>query len=764
MLEQERRMMDRMFYLRDKGPVPRILEAKERSEVGRFLRTRPALIEIPQEGLERFLGQTSVLSDGRLLLVFLGQPNQKSGNPLSFLVWGSVFGGCLRLSMRMRPHPKQAVLIPSDPEFAALKLGRVVVSFWRLGKLEMAYELDYRREDHAEALAEICRIAEENTQAIFNNSGAFWDRERLLANSVSETFQDWFTRLEWLQLGWIKESRNRIPRVIKIVADLPDFAKRASEWEALQKYPVMRRVLGVASQSGPARERLPALLTLFTDAQTAMRFYVEAYELFDRLGQENEEVVRAFKTSVSRLMHVWNVQAWDPKVSDWGRRQHYIDGPRKAVGFYNIEADGFSLSSDKEAQSYWQWLQHVVLFDAPAYLDPSDMPVNPKMVFEAWASEVLEINLEEAAETIKNLLDEANGLRQWTIPTRVEVKLKVGPFASVELTEVGDEVYFVWRASDRRYWLTSVSVRTQSFVNDVLADPRSHGLIVQAALRLLMAALIRDFWVVEERHRIFDVQIEKVPRTPRGAKTGRRVVYLPRIKYISSGMHLGRLSKELEHVARARHYVRPFFRTVERPSPLQLEIARRHAISVPAGHTYVRGHYRGGGKRQTVYRSRSALNLLYEIVSPSTLSSSLPMSEDWFAFERAVAMLLECNLNFRIVDRSVRGKGDQGIDILATKLVGGRTELWIVQCKHYGHTNPIGPRIIRELLGSSIAVGHDEDQVVRTMLVTTGRISGDALKLVASHGVQTYDGTQLAAICAAVNRNSWAKLPAHPTA
>ena len=429
-------MMDRMSYLRDEGPVPRILEAKERFEVGRSIKTRPGLIEVPQKGLGRFLGRTSVLPDGRLLLVFLGQPNRKSGNPLSFLVWGSGFGGCLRLSVRMRPHPKQAVLIPSDPEFAALKLGRVVVSFWRLGKFEMAYELDYRREDHAGALAEICRLAEENTRAIFDDPGAYWDRERVLANSVSETFQDWFTRLEWLQLGWIKESQNRIPGVLESLADLTDFAARASEWEALREYPVLRRVLAVASEPGPARERLRALLALFTDAQTAVRFYLDAYESFCRLDEQNEEVVQAVKASVSKLILVWNVQAWDPQVSDWGRRQHYIDGPRRTVGFYNIEVDGFSLSSDKEAQSYWQWLQRISLFDAPAYLDPSDMPVNPKMVFDAWASEVLEINLEEAAQTFKNLLDEANGLRQWTIPPRAEVNLKVGPFASTRAAAV----------------------------------------------------------------------------------------------------------------------------------------------------------------------------------------------------------------------------------------------------------------------------------------------------------------------------------------
>ncbi len=273
--------MERYSYLRDKGPTPRVLEGNERLKVARFIGTTPGLIDVRQEGLERFLGRTSTLPDGRLLLVFLGRPDRKTGNPLSFFVWGSPFGGCLRLVLRMRPHPKQAVLIPPDPEFAALKLARVVIAFWRLGKLYMSYELDYRSLDHARALADICEGAEENHQAVLDEPAAFWDRERILANSVSETFQSWFTRRDWLQLGWIKESRWRIPRLLKIIADLPNLAEAASEWALLQEYPVLYSALMVAKKPGPARERLRALLEFFANAQIAPQFLLDAVLLFE---------------------------------------------------------------------------------------------------------------------------------------------------------------------------------------------------------------------------------------------------------------------------------------------------------------------------------------------------------------------------------------------------------------------------------------------------------------------------------------------------
>jgi hypothetical protein len=298
----------------------------------------------------------------------------------------------------MRPHPKQAVLIPSDADFAALKLAQVVISFWRLDKLDMAYELDYRWADHVEALGYICETAEKTHHAYLDDPEVFWDRERILAYSISETFQTWFTRRDWLQLGWIKESRVRIPRLLQIITDPTNVPKEASEWTFPEEYPVLRRGLNVATQCGPARERIRLLLDLFNDTQTAMQFYLDATEIFERLGRE--QIPKPVRAAIGTLMVVWNIQGLDPRASDWGRRQHYIDGPRRAIGFYTIDVDGFYLNKEEEAQSYWQWLQPIALVDAPAYLDPSDMPANPKVVFDGWDKDTLTVNSEAAAEAI----------------------------------------------------------------------------------------------------------------------------------------------------------------------------------------------------------------------------------------------------------------------------------------------------------------------------------------------------------------------------
>ena len=113
--------------------------------------------------------------------------------------------------------------------------------------------------------------------------------------------------------------------------------------------------------------------------------------------------------------------------------------------------------------------------------------------------------------------------------------------------------------------------------------------------------------------------------------------------------------------------------------------------------------------------------------------------------------------SFGLCDQSPSdsGKGDDGVDILATKDANGANELWLIQCKFYSKTNPVGPGVVREMLGAIADAIRDESQIVRGMIVTTGRFTGDALRLAAKHGIQTTDGDDLSAICASINRRSF---------
>jgi len=352
-------------------------------------------------------------------------------------------------------------------------------------------------------------------------------------------------------------------------------------------------------------------------------------------------------------------------------------------------------------------------------------------------------------------LNEAVALREWTIPPNGFAEVSIGPFIGVEVTEVGDDVFFIWRAPNNHYWDMLVGTKNQTFTNTNVFTRDPHNPFNEKgelAIRLLLSAIIRDFWVVAERQKVFGLKARRIERRGiHGAE--RRVVYLPRVRYLESKMDLTRLNVSLSYEKRSQHYVKPHFRKAN-PSQLQLEIAKRALRIGPDGHTYVQGHYRGIERTEgrTVYRSRSALALLFE-ASQSELNEPDHLSlTDWFGFERAVSFLLERNFNFTIAHRATRGKTDYGIDILATKPVGAEIETWVIQCKCYKPSHLVGPSQMRELVGSIADLGSNGVARVRGMMVTTSRISGDALSLAVKHGIQCVTGDDLESIMGSINR------------
>ena len=723
----------------------------------RAAKAEPSLLQVRQDGLERFRANTTVLPDGRLLAAFAGHPREGTLR-IWFLVWGTPFGMCVRAVVELATGIRQFVLLPGDADFAALKAGRVVIGFWRGGKLREAMEFDYRRADYAVALAEIAADVEHGQEKLSMHPGVFLDRGRVLDNSFGSLFEQWHTRLDWLQVGWLQACRDHYPALRRAISDLPAVAVNVSAWSGLADFPTLTALLETAGLPDPS-ERLRCLADAFDDPRAAVGFLRDMHSMSKRRAEQHASLLSSAASAFTMLQLVWGARSLSRATSDSGRRQAFTDGYSLLDGRFEIDFANFAIKRDKDAQEYWTASALEPLFDAPSYLDPWDMPADLPGLAAAWGAEPVNVDPEAVEPTIRGLIAEAASLRRWTIPPRACVPMRVGPFAAVELTEIGDEVYFAWRTAVDRYWITSVGVRECTFNTHLMADPDGKGPLVDASIRLLMAALVRDFWVADERRAIFDVTTDRRQRQPGRERQEPRVVYLPRVRYGNSDVGLARLSSGLLHAERSRHYVRPFLRKAH-ASPVQAEIARRHRVELPAGHTWVKGHYRGGGEGQTVYRSRSAMNLLYEVLPPGAEGSITSAEGSWFDFERSIAKLLEDHLGFTVIDRAVRGRGDQGIDVLATKLSGGRTDLWVVQCKHYLERNPVGPGTVRELIGAMVAVRHDDGQAVRGLLVTSGRVSGDALKLCASHGIQSYDGAQLATIAGAVNREAPGKATA----
>jgi hypothetical protein len=762
--EARERAQERLsVLLRDHGPPARSLTPDERRAVWQAIREVDALRTFRSSGLERFNHNHGRLPDGRALLVFQGEPVEQSPS-LFFLVWGSEFGATFRAIVKLKQGPRQVALLPEDTAFEGFWSGRVVLAFLRLGKLEKAFELDYAaRSDHAEALAYELALAADCNEKVTNAKSAFPSPSLALAYSWSTAFSREWTRLDWLQHGWITTAKNMLPRIKREMPEIAAACASVLTRSDLDPFPVLRSGMEVVTAAATSELQMLAIVDWLRQSTNAGLYMIECSEFFELRQNAGEEMATKTVTAITGIMNMVYMMELMPLESRFGRRQAYLDCTSRTLDGFDLAPEEFNIEADSDAQHYWNHKSFTMPFDAHLYLDPGDFPASPEEMARAWAPESIDIDVSAAEEIAGHLIDEASALKKWTIPSRARVEIKVGPFVAVELTEVHHEIYFVWRTGRNHYWPTSMGVRAHTYLIPSITGDDGDTKIA-AELKLLMAALVRDFWVAEERHKIFDVTRRMEPSRGHG-KSRKRVVYLPRIRYDTIRARLGAgfsaIAQGLNQAARSRHFVKHFFRRVEKPSPLQLVLARRQNIVVPEGHTYVQAHYRGGGESQVVYRSRSAMQLIFDTVDRPTLTK-LAAAEDWFAFERMIGVLLEDHLGFKILQRAVRGRSDAGIDIVAIKATRIVNELWLIQCKHYGPDNPIGPSIVRELLGSMTDITPEDGQALRGMLVTTSRFTPDAVKLAVKHGIQVINGEDLVAICTAVNRQMSGQLGQEP--
>ncbi len=94
-------------------------------------------------------------------------------------------------------------------------------------------------------------------------------------------------------------------------------------------------------------------------------------------------------------------------------------------------------------------------------------------------------------------------------------------------------------------------------------------------------------------------------------------------------------------------------------------------------------------------------------------------------FEGFIATLVE-RLGFEDVVLTPRS-GDKGRDVLATKRVHGISILCAFECKRYAPDRPVGPEIMRALLGTIL---HGATRAAKGILVTTSTFTSGARKYI----------------------------------
>ncbi|MDA9150044.1 restriction endonuclease, partial [Candidatus Pelagibacter sp.] len=161
-------------------------------------------------------------------------------------------------------------------------------------------------------------------------------------------------------------------------------------------------------------------------------------------------------------------------------------------------------------------------------------------------------------------------------------------------------------------------------------------------------------------------------------------------------------------------------------------------VLVPESHTYRRAHTWGKKTKtedEVTYRSRSITGLIYS-------------SEK---IEHNAKELIEMSpLNFEEYCHEVMSKlgwiitkqrqVDGGIDVEAYKSTGeGQIKRAFVQCKHW--SRPVGPDVVRELLGSNVVEG--EEYETELFIICSGTFSSGCIELANKHNVKLLDGNDL---------------------
>ncbi len=334
-------------------------------------------------------------------------------------------------------------------------------------------------------------------------------------------------------------------------------------------------------------------------------------------------------------------------------------------------------------------------------------------------------DVDKGKEFVKSLLMEAVSFKQWTIPHGAYVQMDIGPFKAVTHLERNNDRCCVLVDDSGHYFNIWVDPYAQnfSFLRNDDSNPealarvihvilKEKGLLKQSVqdmrqnesiatvmdaedlcgrvrermalederftlgFKILLSAIIRDFWVVEQRERVFGRgrPIRKSPRLRAdwGKKT---VIYLPRIRYVgevTSG------EEQLHVVARAAHFVTGHLRRAVQANEQQIMLARRFGIIVPEGFTFVRPHRKGDKAQEPCYGLSSTVS--GQALPDRQLRPRPPCREPYTKWLIA---------NGYEVEHLAGGRnGDGGVDIQASK----EDEHLLVQCKFW-LTQKIGPTL-----------------------------------------------------------------------
>lgn len=652
---------------------------------------------------------------------------------ISCLPWGwagGTYGGSLTLLVVLKGVNKgsqstsRASIFLEDPMLSVVRNEPFVLVVAHGKQVVRSDRIDYGVSSDAKSTIawHVDGIAKEGARGWIDPEANFW--ETIYHQTTCEKY---LTASDLLSVGWFEqvEDHHRIKMVLATLAE-----KRFGD--ICRRLPLDDEAIGfveaIENCDGDFRIVRDYLLDRFSEDRF---LYFEFLENFVELPDEEEKGYPF--TGFQAIMHTFRNCA---AVSRCGQDFPWLNIFGQLA---SIELEPREFPEHVSPREYWKRHNDQLHFGWGYLLGGSDVPVSRSELKEMLPDLPTCDDAKECEEQANFLLAEADANKQGCIPPNAVVQLSIGPFASMELREVGVSVLVALRQANGLVVYFTAEPQKEYF-DAILPhdeDDSQTGLQFDkslAAIKLLVAAVIRDFWVVEHREAVFERRRSESSAVGRMTHQGPRIVYLPRVKYdYQEKPDVASCADELDTTTRRSHLVTAHLRKSPRTSQHQLALARRYGFSVPEGYTFVRPHERGKSKRDVIYRSRSALQSLY-----TATEAPVPTREvNWFRFERDVQSLMQ-NLGFAVEHVAASRRGDHGVDVYATKGEDLDAIRWVIQCKCWKPKHKVSPSVVRELVGTLTSY----PQGTRGMIVTTSDFTSGSVSLAAEHDIRLMNGEE----------------------
>jgi len=648
--------------------------------------------------------------------------------------WDGNFGSALSLTVGARSGGwiARAWIWSRHPVMTALRISRsiTIVAFYNgepisVLRSQALSEQSFRSIEFATDLSNEADRRPGKQSLDLDEQLAYWE-----TFTLTDTWDKLLSATDFLQVGWLREFRNGLRYAINVIGHRPAVP-----------------VLTDADKSHWAEGDRPCPqdfwdLSILPLAQV-LRGDVSILEFVRNNTASNMLLVIADEDS-QRSQNPFNELRWLVGIlaecalladtrTQFGQRVVFSTLDVQSHQPVEIPNDELTVEN---AKKYWRNIPSVIALNVGELVTANMQPAELELIVEKIKHIRLGCGSVEAEHAIATMTDEANILNRWTIPWGARVQTNIGPFTEIVFYSYADEISILMKTPQMHYRWAAFNLRKNAwnlrhvFTNrfeDISENITDSQLADDAerAFKLILASIVRDFVVLDERESAFAVRRDSAPQRRHPDDKSPQIIYIPRIRYTQSADTNG-LEKGLEYELRRPHHVRAHQRRADTASSFQRILAERYGFRLEPGFTFVKPHQRGGiaPDREVIYRSRSAMQSLYGV----DMSIESNGRSNWFQFERDVhdAMM---NAGFKVDHVASAKNGDAGVDVFAADSTG--KEFWAIQCKCYAPKRKVGPSVVRELIGAIAAYPLG----TCGMIVTTSGYSSGAIELAERSGI-----------------------------